>query len=298
MQQSKARSTILNATSYELRLLVKRILLPAALGLFFIYITISITDVERSALYNSIPSALVLVIGTIVSLKLLFYTKLEKMEIRRFRFIFLAMICWLIGELIYVYHQALLGIAVPYPSIGDAFYLSATIFLSVHLYSIIYLKKSISKNKFFLYLGFLASIFPLYLLVDNIYHYEDYYQNSFIEFIVNTSYYVTNAIVIFPCIPILLGLQKNDPFKFHWFLIALSVFVLVTADQFYNFLSSIDEELLTNIEWLLSFFYSIGFLLLTTSMLWFNKLKEILEYKKFSELWFSQIKEILDKKTF
>jgi hypothetical protein len=33
-------------------------------------------------------------------------------------------------------------------------------------------------------------------------------------------------------------------------------------------------------------------------MLWFNKLKEILEYKKFSELWFSQIKEILDKKFF
>ncbi|TVP41143.1 hypothetical protein NARC_40106 [Candidatus Nitrosocosmicus arcticus] len=49
---------------------------------------------------------MILAAGAIVSLKLLFYTRLEKIEIRRFRFIFLALICWLIGELIYVYYQA------------------------------------------------------------------------------------------------------------------------------------------------------------------------------------------------
>jgi hypothetical protein len=159
-RQSTARSTILNATSYELRLLVLGFLLPACLVLLFTYIIISIMDVERSGIYNSIPSALVLVIGTVVSLKLLFYTKLEKMEFRRFRFVFLSMISWLIGELIYAYHQVFLGITVPYPSIADVFYLSATLFLSIHLYNILYLKKTISMNKSILYLGFLARFFP------------------------------------------------------------------------------------------------------------------------------------------
>lgn len=292
--RSSARSTILNATSYELRLLLRGILLPASLVLFFIYIIISIVDVERSGFFNGVPSSIVLAMGTVVSLKLLFYTKLEKIEIRRFRFIFLSLICWLIGELIYVYHQAFLGIAVPYPSVADIFYLPANVFLSFHLYSILYLKKSVLKNKFFLFLGFLASIFPLYLLADTIYNYEEYYSYSVMEFIVNVSYYISDAVIIFPCIPIILGLRKNDPFIFHWLLIALSVFILVVGDLGYTFNASINEELLSNIEWLWSFVFAFGYLLLSMSILWFSKIKEILEYKRSSDILKYEQENILD----
>jgi hypothetical protein len=103
------------------------------------------------------------------------------------------------------------------------------------------------------------------------------------EFVVNVSYYTSDAVVIFPCIPIILYTPKNDPFIFHWLLITLSVFILVVADLGYTFNASIDEELLKNIEWLWSFIFSIGYILLTVSILWFNKIKQILEYKKFSE---------------
>jgi hypothetical protein len=87
-QASSARSTILNAASYELKLLVRGILFPACLALFLIYVIITIVDVERSGSFNSIPSSIVLAVGAAVSFKLLFYTKLEKIEIHRFRFIF------------------------------------------------------------------------------------------------------------------------------------------------------------------------------------------------------------------
>jgi hypothetical protein len=192
-------------------------------------------------------------VGTIVSLKLLFHTKLEKIEIHRFRFIFVTLICWLIGELIYVYYQFFLGIAVPYPSIADIFYLSATVFLSFHLFSILRLKRNITKAKSFVYLGFVASIFPIYLLIDTIYNYEQYYPDSLIEFVVDMGYYISDAVVIFPCIPIILYSPKNDPFIFHWLLITLSVFILVAADLGYTFNASINDELLKNIEWLWSF---------------------------------------------
>ena len=131
------------------------------------------------------------------------------MEIQRFRLILLSLICWLIGELIYVYQQAFLGIAVPYPSIADLFYLLATVFLSFHLFSILRIKKNIFKNKFFLYIGFLASIFPIYLLIDTIYNYEQYYPNSIMEFMVNASYYISDAIGIFPCYLLLYIHQKT-----------------------------------------------------------------------------------------
>ena len=136
------RSRILTATSYELKLLLLGFLVHASLISFFTYVIISLVDVERSGFFNSIPSSVILSIGTVISLNLLSRTILEKIEIRRFRFIFLALICWLIGELIYVYYQSVLGIALPYPSIADIFYLSATVFLSFHLYSILRLKRN------------------------------------------------------------------------------------------------------------------------------------------------------------
>jgi hypothetical protein len=260
---STVRSKILDTTSYELRLLLRGILLPACLTSFFTYVIISLIDVERSGFFNSIPSSVILSVGTIVSLKLLFYTKLEKIEIHRFRFIFLSLICWLIGELIYVYYQTFLGIAVPYPSIADMFYLLGTVFLSFHLYNILRLKKNILKTKSFLYLGFLASIFPIYLLIDNIYYYEQYYPyypNSTLDFVVNASYYISDAVLIFPCIPIILYSPKNDPFIYHWLLIILSVFIIVVADLGYTFIAAVNDELLKNIEWLWSFIFSIGYM--------------------------------------
>jgi hypothetical protein len=280
---SSASSKIFNATSYELKLLLRGILIPAILISFFTYIIISIIDVERTGIYNSIPSSIILCIGTIVVLKLLFYTKLEQIEIRRYTLIFLTIICWTIGELIYVYYQTFAGIAVPYPSIADIFYLSATIFLSFHLYGVLHVKKNILKTKYLVYLGFIASIFPIYLLFDTVYNYQVYYPDSILEFLVNIAYYITDAVVIFPCIPIILSMRRNDPFIFQWLLITVSVFILVVADLGYTFVASINDELLQDIEWLFSFIFSIGYILLTMSIIWFSKIKGILEYRKFSE---------------
>jgi hypothetical protein len=90
MQNSGAiRLKTLDVTSYEFKLFLCGILLPACIISFFTYVTIALIDTERSGYYNSIPSTVILSFGTIILLKLLFKTKLEKIEIRRFRIIFL-----------------------------------------------------------------------------------------------------------------------------------------------------------------------------------------------------------------
>lgn len=241
-----AGSKIIEATSHELKRMVRRMLVPACLASFFVYVLISIIDAERTGIYNSIPTAIILLIGTVVVLKLLFYTKLEKMEIRRYTFIFITIICWTTGELIYVYYQAFAGITVPYPSIADIPYLSATIFLSLHLYGVLSVKKSILKTKYLIYLGFIASAFPAYLLFDTIYNYAVI--DSITEFLVTCAYYITDAVVIFPCIPIILSTRRNDPFIFQWLLITVSVFILVVTDLGFSFAASYNEQLLQNLE--------------------------------------------------
>ena len=292
---STATSNILLVTSYELKLLLRGFLLPACLVVFFADIIISLVDVERSGSFNTIPSSVMLIVGTIIMLKLPLYTRLEKTEIHRFRFIFLTLIFWLVGALIYVYYQFFAGIPAPFPSIADLFYLPAAAFLSFHLFSILRLKRNIMKAKSIVYLGFLGCIFPIYLLGDAIYNYEQYYPDSLTEFVTNVAYYITDAVLIFPCIPIILYTPKNDPFIFHWLLIALSVFVIVATDMAYNFIAS-DDELIQNTEWLLSFFYTFGYILLIVSIMWFSKLKQMLEYKKFSESLKNEQEMALDRR--
>ena len=137
---SSASRKFLMLLLMRLRLLLRGTLVPACLMSFFIYIIISIIDTERTGIYNSIPTSIILSIGTVIVLKLLFYTKLEQIEIRRYSLIFLTIICWTIGELIYVYYQTFAGIVFSYPSIADIFYLSATVFLSFHLYGVLRVK--------------------------------------------------------------------------------------------------------------------------------------------------------------
>jgi hypothetical protein len=289
-----AASKILIVTSYELKLLLRGFLLPACLGAFLAYIIIFFIDVERSGAFNTIPMTVVPIVGTIIVLKLLLYTRLEKTEIHRFRFIFLTLICLSIGGLIYVYYQFFAGIPAPFPSIADFFYLPAAVFLSFHLFSILRLKRNILKANSFVYLGLLACIFPIYLLGDSIYNYEQYYPDSPIEFVTNAAYYISDAVLIFPCIPILLYTPKNDPFIFHWLLIALSVFVIVASDMAYNF-SALNDEFLQNTEWLWSFFYTFAYIFLIASIIWFSKLKQMLEYKKFSESLRNEEERALDR---
>jgi hypothetical protein len=50
----------------------------------------------------------------------------------------------------------------------------------------------------------------------------------------------------------------------------------------YDF-SALNDELIQNTEWLWSFFYTLAYILLIASIIWFSKLKQMLEYKKFSE---------------
>ena len=166
------------------------------------------------------------------------------------------------------------------------------------MYGVIRIRKTMLKTKYLVYLGFMASIFPIYLLFDTLYNYEQYFPDSSIEFLATIAYYITDAVVIFPCIPIILSVRRNDPFIFHWLLIAMSVLILVGADLGYTFVATISDEFIKSTEWLWSFVYSIGYILLTMSIIWFSKIKEILEYRKFSEVLKYGEKQNLDEDSF
>ncbi len=86
----------------------------------FIYLIIFLIDIEKTNKYNSLITSAFLAICTFISI-LLITTNLKKIEIQKFKAVFIGLFCWFIGEITYMTYQFILNVPVPYPSIAEGF---------------------------------------------------------------------------------------------------------------------------------------------------------------------------------
>jgi hypothetical protein len=262
------------------------IFLPTAIFTIIICILIPLYDPEETLSINSFPTAIILGIGTIISLILIFHIKLGRYEIRRFWSILLFIITSFVGEIIYVYQQFFLGISIPYPSIADIFYLSANIFLSFHLYSTLIALKKVKnlKIKPITLIGLAISIIPLlYFAINIIYNFESNTISDIILFLTDFLYYILDVLLFAPSFIILSNL-KNNSFMFHWVSITLGIAILVIGDLGYTYSVQISDELIVKTAWIWNILYAISYLFFIAALFWYVKIKRILEYKKINNI--------------
>jgi hypothetical protein len=86
--------------------------------------------------------------------------------------------------------------------------------------------------------------------------------------------------MVAPALVILLNLNKNDPFIFHWIFITVAIILLVIGDVGYTYFSIINESLLQEFEWLWSIVYAMGYLFLGIGIYWFDRIKNTIQDKK------------------
>ena len=120
--KSRAKSTLL------------AIIIPSCIAILLFYIG-AYSHPDIFSLLNGLPGVIILSCSVIVVTKLLFYTKLERSEIHKFRSLILGIVCFLIGEILYFYQQYFLQIDIPYPSVADVPYLLANLIFSYFLIS-------------------------------------------------------------------------------------------------------------------------------------------------------------------
>jgi hypothetical protein len=128
-------------------------------------------------------------------------------------------------------------------------------------------------------LGSSVAIFPIFLIFSSAYE-LGINESTELEFIVNSLYYILDALMLVTALIIILNLKKYDPFIFHWIFIAVGLILLVIGDVGYTFFSIISESLLEEYEWLWSIVYAIGYLFLGIGIYWFDRIKNTLEDKK------------------
>jgi hypothetical protein len=277
MKQLCLSTEIYDRLKTQSRFTLQAIIAPACITILLFYVVTYFHS--EISLLNGLPGVVILTTSAMVAVKLLFFTKLEKSELRRFGSILLGTFCFLIGEILYFYQQYFLRINVPYPSVADVPYLLGNLlfsyFLLSSLFSLIIRKRL---NPLSIILASSVSIFPLYLVFSSAYNFS-INLSSELDFIINSLYYAFDALMLIPALVILLNLEKKDQFIFHWIFITVALILLVIGDVGYTYFSIISESLIQDFEWLWSIVYALGYLFLGIGIYWFDRIKNILEIK-------------------
>ena len=271
-----SKSNSIFRIKYELKYLFFGFLLTASISSLFIYIIIYMLDVEKTNKYNSLVTLVFLGICTFISV-LLVSKNMKKIEIQKFKAVFIGIFFWFIGEMTYMTYQFILNIPVPYPSIAEVFYFLGYGFLIYHIYtSFKNIDKSVSINpKSIILVTIGVSMIPLITTIHMFVVGIDF-SSQYIEIIINLLYYVLDTIVLVLVILIIYKLPRKDPFIYHWLLFCSSMTLVTIADFGYTYTSTISENLILATEWAWNVIYAFAYLFLSAALIWYYKLTQLL----------------------
>ena len=233
-------------------------------------------DVEKTNKYNSLVTLVFLGICTFISV-LLVSKNIKKIEIQKFKAVFIGIFFWFIGEMTYMAYQFILNIPVPYPSIAEVFYFLGYGFLIYHIYnSFKNIDKSISINpKSIILVTIGVSLIPLITTIHMFVVGIDF-SSQYIEITINLLYYLLDSILLVIVILIIYKLPRKDPFIYHWLLFCVSMILVTIADFGYTYTSTVSEDLILTTEWIWNVIYAFAYLFLSAALLWYYKLTQLL----------------------
>jgi hypothetical protein len=271
-----SKSNSIFRIKYELKYLFFGFLLTASISSLFIYIIIYMLDVEKTNKYNSLVTLVFLGICTFISV-LLVSKNIKKIEIQKFKAVFIGIFFWFIGEMTYMAYQFILNIPVPYPSIAEVFYFLGYGFLIYHIYnSFKNIDKSISINpKSIILVTIGVSLIPLITTIHMFVVGIDF-SSQYIEITINLLYYLLDTILLVIVILIIYKLPRKDPFIYHWLLFCVSMILVTIADFGYTYTSTVSEDLILTTEWIWNVVYAFAYLFLSAALLWYYKLTQLL----------------------
>jgi hypothetical protein len=266
---------------YEMKYLFFGFIIAIAVAIVFIHILLFITNEDK---YIGTTSAVLLGSASI----LLLFTILSNprnIEVQKFKLLFVGLTLWFLGEFSYSYYQIVLNVDVPYPGVGEIFYLAGygpIILFTYRSFKTINRDGRI-KPRVIAFVVTLASVVPITSTI-LIFSQEVDLQSQWPDIVISS---ITNCADIFLLslsILILSRLPRNNPYIYHWILFTSFMILTVITDFGYLYIAIVDEELLSATELIWEALWAFAYLCILASIFWYYKLTHILsedlEYPK------------------
>jgi hypothetical protein len=261
------------AIKYETKYLFFGFIIAIAVAIVFIHIILFVTDSDR---YIGTTSAVLLGSSTCISLFIILSNP-RKIEVQKFKLVFVGITLWFIGEFSYSYYQIVLDMDAPYPGIGEIFYVAGYVPLILFTYRSFKTinRDGLIKRRIIAFVVTLASVVPVISTII-VFSEEVDFQSQWPDIVISTITNYSDSILLSLSILILTKLPRNNPYIYHWILFTSFLILTIITDFFYLTLAIVDEEFLSETELIWEAMWAFAYLCILGSLFWYYKLIRIL----------------------
>ena len=248
-------------------------IIALAVSIVFIHVILFITD---GYTYTGTTSAVLLGSASF----LLLFTILSNhrnIEVQKFKWLFVGVTLWFVGEFSYSYYQIVLNMDAPYPGVGEIFFLAGYAPLIIFTYRSFKSinREGIIKRRVIAIIVTLAFILPVIWTI-LIFSQEVDFQSEWPDIVLSTIFTYSDGFLLSLSILILTKLPRNNPYFYHWILFASFMILTIITDFFYTYISIVDEEFLSETEFIWEAMWALAYLCILASIFWYYKLIHIL----------------------
>ena len=261
------------AIKYETKYLFFGFIIAIAVAIVFIHILLFVINDDR---HIGTTSAVLLGSSTCISLFIILSNP-KKIEVQKFKLVFVGVTLWFLGEFSYTYYQIVLDTDAPYPGVGEIFYVAGYVPLILFTYRSF---KTINRNglikrRVIAFVVTLASVIPVISTIQ-IFSQEVDFQSQWPDITISTISNYGDIVLLSLSILILTKLPRNNPYIYHWILFTSFLILATVTDFFYLTLAIVDEEFLSETELIWEAMWSFAYLCMLASLFWYYKLIHIL----------------------
>ena len=261
------------AIKYETKYLFFGFIIAIAVAIVFIHILLFVINDDR---HIGTTSAVLLGSSTCISLFIILSNP-KKIEVQKFKLVFVGVTLWFLGEFSYTYYQIVLDMDAPYPGVGEIFYVAGYVPLILFTYRSF---KTINRNglikrRVIAFVVTLASVIPVISTIQ-IFSQEVDFQSQWPDITISTISNYGDIVLLSLSILILTKLPRNNPYIYHWILFTSFLILATVTDFFYLTLAIVDEEFLSETELIWEAMWSFAYLCMLASLFWYYKLIHIL----------------------
>jgi hypothetical protein len=258
---------------YEMKYLFFGFIIAIAVAIVFIHIILFIIDGDR---YMGTTSAVLLGSSTCISLFIILSNP-RKIEVQKFKLIFVGVTLWFLGEFSYTYYQIVLDTDAPYPGVGEIFYVAGYGPLILFIYRSFKTinRDGLIKRRVIAFVVILASVVPVISTIQ-IFSQEVDFQSQWPDIALSIIYNYGDIVLLSLSILILTKLPRNNPYIYHWILFTSFLILTTITDLIYTYIAIVDEELLLKTELIWEAMWAFANLCILASLFWYYKLIHIL----------------------
>ena len=226
--------------------------------------------------YIGTTSAVLLGSSTCISLFIILSNP-RKIEVQKFKLVFVGVTLWFLGEFSYTYYQIVLDTDAPYPGVGEIFYVAGYVPLILFTYRSFKTinRDGLIKRRVIAFVVTLASVVPVISTII-VFSQEVDFQSQWHDIVISTITNYGDIVLLSLSILILTKLPRNNPYIYHWILFTSFLILATITDFFYLTLAIVDEEFFSKTELIWEAMWAFAYLCILASLFWYYKLIQIL----------------------